>query len=267
MPGLDFIDTDLLADADCRRAVAGMEIVFMCAANSSGAAVIRADPLSHVTPNVIMNAQMLRAAQEAGVRRFVFLSSGAAYPPLQDRPLVETDMFSGDPHPVYFPVGWMKRYTEILCQTYAESAVSPMSTVIVRPSNIYGPFDKFDPALSHVTASIIRRIAAREDPLDLWRDGQAVRDILYVDDFVEGTLRAAQTDERHYVVNICAGEGRSVIRLADKDEVRMAIHQSDRAVRRSAVDDNVLDVSVALSGDAAERGLDKIGSVETGGDD
>ena len=52
----------------------------------------------------------------------------------------------------------MKRYAEILCRTYAEKISSPMQTVVIRPSNVYGPYDKFDFAVSHVTAALLRRV-------------------------------------------------------------------------------------------------------------
>ena len=99
-----------------------------------------------------------------GRARFCFISSGAAYPPTADRPVREAEMFDGDPHEVYFAAGWMKRYAEILCRTYAEKIAQPMPTVVVRPSNVYGPYDKFDFAVSHVTAALIRRVVERQSP-------------------------------------------------------------------------------------------------------
>ncbi len=95
-------------------------------------------------------------------------------------------MFDGDPHEVYFAAGWMKRYAEVLCRTYAEKIPNPMPTVVVRPSNVYGPYDKFDFAVSHVTAALIRRVVERHSPLEVWGNGQDIRDLVYVDDFIEG---------------------------------------------------------------------------------
>ena len=97
---IEYIKTDLLVMEDCQKAVRDMDYVFLCAANTSGAAVIAATPLVHVTPNVIMNVQLLEAAYFARVKKFVFLSSNAAYPPTGERPVKEDEMFNGDPYPV-----------------------------------------------------------------------------------------------------------------------------------------------------------------------
>src|SRR3989304_408424 len=131
----EYIKCYLLLMEDCNKVVCYMDYVFMCAANTSGAAVIASTPLVHVTPNIIMNSQMLEAAYFAKVKKFVWLSSNAASPPSCDRPVKEDELFNRDPYEAYFGVGWMKRYTEILCRMYSEKLKNPMKTVVIRPSN------------------------------------------------------------------------------------------------------------------------------------
>ncbi len=208
--GIEHVRADLRKPEDCERAVAGMDYVFMCAANTSGAAVMRDNPLAHVTPNVVMNTQILDAAYRAGVSKFLFISSGAAYPPTGDRPVTEDEMFAADPFDVYYSVAWMKRYAEILCRIYAEKIKKPMATVVVRPSNVYGPGDKFDFATSHVTAALIRRVIERHNPLEVWGTGEDIRDLIYIDDFLDGLLLAFAKAEGHLAINICSGHGVSV---------------------------------------------------------
>ena len=67
-------------------------------------------------------------------------------------------MFDGEPYDIYFGVAWMKRYTEILCRLYSQKLKKTMPAIVVRPSNIYGPYDDFDPATSHVMAATIRKV-------------------------------------------------------------------------------------------------------------
>ena len=207
---VEYMQADLTRPEDCVRAVEGVDYVFHCAANTSGAAVMVKTPLVHVTPNVVMNAQLLDAAHAAGATRFLFISSGAAYPPTDDRPVAEGEMFAGEPYPTYHPVAWMKRYAEILCETYARRVQPAMSTVIVRPSNVYGPHDKFDFATSHVTAALLRRVVERHRPLEVWGTGEDVRDLIYVDDFIEGLMRAFADPADHLAINIASGQGHSV---------------------------------------------------------
>jgi GDP-L-fucose synthase len=204
---IEYLSCDLTGADDCRRAVAGMEFVFMCAANTSGAAVMAATPLVHVTPNIIMNSRMLEAAYAAGVKKFIWLSSNAAYPPTGARPVEEEEMFDGDPYETYYGVGWMKRYTEILCRLYSEKLKKTMTTVVLRPSNIYGPHDDFDFATSHVMAALIRRVVERQDPFEVWGTGEDVRDWIYVDDFIDALFLTAEKIETYDPINIGLGRG------------------------------------------------------------
>lgn len=204
---LEYVNADLTNMEDCRRVVEGMDYVFMCAANTSGAAVMATQPLAHVTPNVVMNAQMLEASYQAKVKKFLFISSSAAYPPSGDRQVCEAEMFAGDPYEAYFSVGWMKRYGEVLCRIYSEKIKDPMNTVVVRPSNVYGPYDKFDFERSHVTAALIRKVVERQNPLEVWGTGEDVRDLLYVDDFIDAVMLAMARLDRFDPVNIGYGNG------------------------------------------------------------
>jgi GDP-L-fucose synthase len=225
-PGAEVLSLDLRRAEDCARAVEGMDYVFLAAAQTAGAAVIRTTPLVHITPNVLINTLMLEAAHRAGVGKFCFISSGAAYPPTADRPVREEEMLDADPHEVYFAVAWMKRYAEILCRTYAEKISRPMPALVVRPSNVYGPYDKFDFAVSHVTAAMIRRVADRQDPIEVWGTGEDVRDLIYIDDFIEGVLAAIAVDRPYLAVNICSGTGHTVRQILEKT---LAVDGYDKA--------------------------------------
>jgi len=206
----EWLQTDLRTAEACAEAVKGMDYVFMSAANTQGAAVIRENPLGHVTPNVPMNTYFIDEAHKAGVKRYLFLSSGAAYPDTGHRPAEEHEMFDADPVDVYFAVAWMKRYAEILCRTYATKIRTPMSCVVIRPSNVYGPGDKFDFNVSHVTAALIRRVVERQTPFEVWGTGEDIRDLIYIDDFMDGLLAAFHTSDPYLEINICSGEGVSV---------------------------------------------------------
>jgi GDP-L-fucose synthase len=207
---IEYVRADLTLMEDCERVVDGVDHVFMCAANTSGAAVIATTPLVHITPNIVMNAQMLETAYFAKVKKFLFISSSAAYPPTGDRPVREGEMFQGDPYEIYYSVGWMKRYSEILCSIYAQKIKNPMPTVVVRPSNIYGPYAKFDFETAHMQHALIRRVVERHNPIEVWGTGNDVRDLIYIDDFLDGMLLAFEKAEDYLAVNIASGQGYSV---------------------------------------------------------
>lgn len=207
---IEYLSCDLTNAEDCRIAVEGVEYVFHCAASTSGAAVIARTPLIHVTPNVVMNALLLEAAHQAGVRKFLWLGSSTGYPPFDDHPLKEDEMMLSDPYEKYFCVGWMKRFTEVLCQIYATKIKDPMTTIVLRPTNIYGPYDDFEFATSHVMAALIRRVVERHQPITVWGTGEDVRDLIYIDDFIEVMIKAMEQVSTYDYFNIGLGRGYSV---------------------------------------------------------
>jgi GDP-L-fucose synthase len=206
---LEYISCDLTCGEDCRRVVAGIRYIFHCAAVTSGAAAVAADPMTHVTPNLLMNAQLLQAAHAAGVEKFLWLSSTTGYPE-SDQPVREEEMFVGDPFEKYYCGGWTKRFTEILCRMYGEKLSRRMTTIVLRPTNVYGPGDKFDFERSHVAAALLRKVVERHDPIEVWGTGDDVRDLIYVEDFIEVTLLAMSKLDTHIALNIGLGKGYSV---------------------------------------------------------
>ena len=201
---VNYLRCDLRVASDCARAVAGADYVFMCAANTSGAAVMAKTPLVHLTPNVLMNLLALEAAYAAGVKKFLFISSNTVYP-VTDFPVKESDV-TNKFFEKYFIVAWMKRFTELACEMYSTKIGKPMKTVVVRPANIYGEFDDFEWETSHVIPALIRKVVERHDPLEVWGDGNDLKEFIYVGDFIEGMLLAMEKLEEFEPINIAVGE-------------------------------------------------------------
>lgn len=201
---VEYVKCDLLKAGDCARVCADMDYVFLCAAVTSGAAVMETTPLVHLTPNLIMNARMLEAAYAAGVRKTLFISSNTVYP-VSDDHVKETDV-TNEFYEKYFVVAWMKRFTEIMCEMYSSKIKKPMATVVVRPANSFGPYDDFEWETSHVLPAVIRRVVERHDPFVVWGDGKDVKDFIYVDDLVEGLLLAMEKIDGFDVVNLASGK-------------------------------------------------------------
>jgi GDP-L-fucose synthase len=194
---------DLTKPKDCQIVCRDIDYVFLCAANTSGAAVMEKTPLAHLTPNLMMNALMLEAAYAEGVKKVLFISTNTVYP-LTNYPVVEEDA-NFDFYEKYFIVGWMKRFSEIMCEMYSTKIRKPMETVVVRPANIYGPYDDFEWETSHVLPAMIRRVVERHDPIEVWGDGKDIKDFIYIDDFVDGMLLAMEKISGFDVVNIASG--------------------------------------------------------------
>jgi len=200
---IEYMECDLLKPEDCQRVSTDMEYVFLCAAVTSGAHVMETKPLVHLTPNLIMNTRMLEAGYAAGVKKVLFISTNTVYP-VTDYPVKEKDV-TNEFFEKYFIVAWMKRFSEIICEMYSTKIKKPLKTVVVRPANIYGPFDDFEWETSHVLPALIRRVVERHDPIEVWGDGRDIKDFIYVDDLVEGLLLAMEKIEGFDVVNLASG--------------------------------------------------------------
>lgn len=204
-PRVELVQADLTRLEDCRSACEGMQYVIHAAGAVAAAGVTATNPMAAMTTNLVLTAQTLQAAWDTGVERYLVFGSSTGYP-VTTHPVKEEEMWSGPTHPSYFGYGWMRRYLERISEFAASK--SKLGIALVRPTAVYGRYDNFDPATSHVIPALIRRAVAREDPFEVWGTGNEVRDFLHVADLVRGCLLML---EKHAVcdpVNI--GYGRTV---------------------------------------------------------
>jgi GDP-L-fucose synthase len=207
---------DLQTYDGCMDVTKNVDIVFHAAASTSNAVDTVVDPLAHVTPNVAMNNFLIDAAWRNGVSHYIFISSNTVYPPKGDEPVIETDFLFNEPYPVYFPVGWMKRYAEVQCELYGKYLPRKMKSTVIRPANLYGPHDKYDFNKCHVTPATIRKVADRMNPIPVWGDGSELRDLLYVGDFVEALQVVMENEtEMFEVYNVGSNSVHSVLEVLD----------------------------------------------------
>ncbi len=244
---IEYIKCDLTKEEDCRRVVKGMDYVFMCAANTSGAAVMAKTPMVHVTPNVLMNTLLLEAAYEANVKKFLFLSSNVVYPN-KGHAMKEEDMAPGDLFEKYYFGGWMKQFSEALCEMYGKRLKKTMTTIVIRPANIYGPYDDFDWETSHALPALMRKVIERHDPIEIWGDGKDIKDFIFIDDFVDGVLKAMEKVNNFDVINLGSGTQSSLRQavqiMLDKDDYTDAniMYNADKP---TMIPKRMLDVSKA----------------------
>ena len=194
---------DLQNSQDCMKVCKGIDYVFMCAANTSGALIMKNTPMVHLTPNVVMNVNMLEAAYEMGVQKFLFISSNTVYP-LTDFPVKESDVTNFF-YESYHVVAWMKRFTEIVCEMYSLKIKNPMTTIIIRPGNLYGPNDKYDWEKSKAIPAILRRAIEKHNPMEIWGDGSDIKDYLYIDDFIDSLVLSMEKVSNFSIFNIGSG--------------------------------------------------------------
>jgi len=86
---------------------------------------------------------------------------------------------------------------------------------VVRPSNVYGPFDDFDPVTAQVIPALIARVIGGENPLVVWGDGSAIRDFIYSDDVAYWMIVAMEKAPPNVPINLGSGEGVSIKKIVE----------------------------------------------------
>lgn len=213
----EFSVLDLRRWEDCLAATRGdIDEVYNLAADMGGIGYITANHADIARNNILINAHMLEASRQHGVKRFLFSSSACVYAQSKQKdpnvaPLREEDAFPADPEPGY---GWEKLYAEELCRYYWHDY--KFETRIVRFHNVYGPLGTYDGGKEKAPAAISRKVALAEDgdSIEIWGDGEQTRSFMYVDDCVEGLVRIMASECRD-ALNLGTDELVTINQLVD----------------------------------------------------
>jgi GDP-L-fucose synthase len=203
-PRIESVKADLTQQMECRRALEGASYVFHCGGAVSAAGVTVNNPMSAITANLAITANVLEAAWATKVERIQIFGSSTGYP-VSDHPIREDEMWSGPTHPSYFGYGWMRRYLERMGE-FVHQRSGATKVVLVRPTATYGRYDNFDPAASHVIPALIRKAVERMDPYEVWGTGDEIRDFLHIEDLTRGCLLALEKMPTCEPVNIGYGK-------------------------------------------------------------
>jgi GDP-L-fucose synthase len=168
-------------------------------------------PASHFVPALMFNTNVLEACRLNNVQGVVYTSSIGAYASAE---IFKENEGKDDP-PMDFYAGWAKRMAEFQIQTY-KIQYGLKNFSVVRPCNVYGPGDNFDPDNAMVIPTLMYRIYKGEDPVVVWGDGSAIRDFAYSRDVAEGIILAMYHGTGdHPFVNLGSGKGYSIRQLVE----------------------------------------------------
>lgn len=207
-----FFRGDLTCINTCKKAVEGQEYVFNLVGikGSVGIGVKRA--ASYFVPMLRYQSNLLEAAYREGVSRYLFVSSICAYPPAALH--VEDNVWNGLPKQNDRYAGIAKRIGELEAETYLHE-YNWDAVRVVRPSNVYGPFDDFNPATGQVIPALIRRVLDGECPVRIWGNGSVIRDFIFVQDVVDGLLLAMEHAPPCFPINLGSGVPTTIRQLAE----------------------------------------------------
>jgi GDP-L-fucose synthase len=205
-----FVQADLREFSVCMNVCKGNHIVFHLAGIKGSPAMTVKRPASFFVPTITFNTNMMEAARRCGVDRYLYTSSIGVYAPAEI--FYEDDVWKTFPSPNDRFAGWAKRMGELQAEAYKiEYGWDKIS--IVRPANVYGPYDNFDPENAMVIPSLIRRAMDGENPLKVWGDGSPIRDFIYAKDVAIGMMLAVEKGV-NVPVNLGCGTGVTIRQVA-----------------------------------------------------
>lgn len=210
-PGISWIKVDLRDAEAVGELIEESDVVVQAAATTSGAKDILERPYIHTTDNAILNSLLLRTCYERNAKHFIFFSCTVMYPTDLNRAITENDFCGKINHQSpHFGVGWTKVYIEKMCEFYAK--LGRTKHTVIRHSNIYGPYDKYDLEHSHMYGATVSKVmqAKDNDAITVWGNGEESRDLLYVDEVVDFTVRALKQKSAYELINVGCGRPHQV---------------------------------------------------------
>jgi GDP-L-fucose synthase len=165
---------------------------------------------------MMMGVQLMEAARQAGVEKFVAIGTVCAYPKFTPVPFKEEDLWNGYPEETNAPYGLAKKMMLVQAQAYRQQY--GFNAIYLLPVNLYGPGDNFNPNSSHVIPALIKKFAeAKEknsETVEVWGDGSPTREFIYVEDAAKGIILAAENYNGSEPVNLGSGFEISIKDLA-----------------------------------------------------
>jgi len=201
---------------NCTNAVRDIDIVIHLAGKGGGIGFNQKYPGSIGYDNVVMGSQLMDAARQAGVSKFVMIGTVCSYPKFLPVPFKEEDLWNGYPEETNAPYGLSKKILLVQGKAYRdEYSFNAIHLLLV---NMYGPRDDFSAERSHAIPALIRRMAeakaSGKKEIVLWGTGKPSREFLYVEDAAEGICQATKLFDGAEPVNLGSGSEITIKDLA-----------------------------------------------------
>lgn len=231
---------DLTEFSLCRELTKDMDFVFHMAGIKGSVEVTKSKPASFFVPLLMFNTNVLEACRLNKVKKIVYTSSIGAYSSAEV--FREGENLEGPPMDM-FP-GWAKRMAELQVKAYQEQ-YGLDNFAVVRPCNVYGPGDNFDPENAMVIPTLMYRIFNKENPVVVWGDGSAIRDFAYSRDVAEGVIQALHYGTKGGFVNLGSGTGVTIKELVETLHSFLGFNYELDASKPSGFPKRVMDISLA----------------------
>lgn len=176
------------------------DVVYLAAAKVGGIHANNTYPATFIYENLMIEANIIQAAFESGVKKLLFLGSSCIYPKLASQPMTEDALLSGLLEPTNEPYAIAKIAGIKLCESYNRQYGVDYRSVM--PTNLYGQNDNYHPENSHVIPALMRRFHEakinNDASVTVWGSGKPKREFLFADDLAEACLHVMALEPEAY---------------------------------------------------------------------
>lgn len=173
--------------------------IYIAAAKVGGIYANNKYPAEFIYQNLMIESNLIHQAHLAGVQKLLFLGSSCIYPKMAKQPINESELLNGHLEPTNEPYAIAKIAGIKLCESYNRQYGRDYRSLM--PTNLYGPFDNFDPQNSHVIPALMRRFheATQSDApsVTVWGSGKPMREFLFVDDLAKACVHVMDISTDH----------------------------------------------------------------------
>ena len=192
------------------------QVVIIAAAKVGGILANDTFPAEFLYDNLMIEANLVEAARQAGVEKLLFLGSSCIYPKMAPQPIREDALLTGPLEPTNEWYAVAKIAGIKLCQAYRRQYGSDFISAM--PTNLYGPGDNYDPKNSHVLPALIRKAHEAKESgaanIEIWGSGTPRREFLHVDDLADACVFLLKNYSNEEHVNIGSGTDLTIFELA-----------------------------------------------------
>lgn len=191
-------------------------VVINAAAKVGGILANQTQPFAFLMDNLQIQNNLIEAAHNNNVEKFIFIGSSCIYPKFAPQPLKESYLLTGSLEPTNEAYAIAKIAGIKACQAIRQQFAKDFVTLM--PSNLYGPNDQFNLQTAHVLPALIRKFHEaklnQNSSVTLWGNGTALREFTHVDDFSKAVLLVLERTLEEAVYNVGSGEEISIHELA-----------------------------------------------------
>jgi GDP-L-fucose synthase len=201
------------------------EKVYIAAARVGGISANNTRPAEFIWDNLVIEANLIKAAHHNDVQRLLFLGSSCIYPKLAAQPIREDSLLTGTLEPTNEPYAIAKIAGIKLCESFNRQFARDYRSVM--PTNLYGPGDNFHPEYAHVIPALLRRFheatQSNAKSVTIWGSGEPRREFLHVDDMAAASVHVMELEPEAYWsaaspmmshINVGSGQDCTIAELA-----------------------------------------------------